>query len=338
MPEFGSTKQCCRKSQHRSLHYLTSMRLRGLVIGTLFLALVTTTHGQESVGEKIKKIFSTPTPTPHKRKKAATTKIESASPSPTPSRKKKSVSPSPSASPTPKPKRKSSPTPEPSETPSPTPEPSETPSPTPSPSLTATAAPEKGKRGAPNATLSPEAISGFENYPPKVQQLLNSALELTTRNLDYKYGSADPDNGGMDCSGFVYFVLKQNGVDGVPRDSSEQYIWLRRAGKFEPVVSQKDDSFEFDNLKPGDLLFWTGTYTIQRDPPITHAMIYLGREKKTGARVMVGASDGRTYQSQQRFGVSVFDFKVPRVDKGEIENGKVHPRFVGYGHIPGLRD
>jgi len=186
--------------------------------------------------------------------------------------------------------------------------------------------------------LSPEAISGFENYPAKVQQLLNSALELTTRNLDYKYGSADPDNGGMDCSGFVYFVLKQNGVDGVPRDSSEQYIWVRRAGKFEPVVSRKEDSFEFDNLKPGDLLFWTGTYAIQRDPPITHAMIYLGREKKTGARVMVGASDGRTYQSQQRFGVSVFDFKMPRPDKDEIEDGKTRPRFVGYAHIPGLRD
>jgi hypothetical protein len=86
------------------------------------------------------------------------------------------------------------------------------------------------------------------------------------------------------------------------------------------------------------LLFWTGTYGIQRDPPITHAMIYLGREKKTGARVMVGASDGRTYQSQQRFGVSVFDFKMPRADKDEAEDGKVHPRFVGYAHIPGLRD
>jgi peptidoglycan DL-endopeptidase CwlO len=186
--------------------------------------------------------------------------------------------------------------------------------------------------------LSPEAIVGFENYPSKVQQLLTSALELTTRNLDYKYGSADPANGGMDCSGFVYFVLKQNGVESVPRDSSEQYIWLRRAGRFEPVVSQKEDSFEFDNLKPGDLLFWTGTYAIQRDPPITHAMIYLGREKKTGARVMVGASDGRTYQSQQRFGVSVFDFKMPRAEKGEVEDGKVRPRFVGYAHIPGLRD
>jgi len=307
------------------------MVIRAFIASVLVLSLpLTARSAEETVGEKIKKILSTatPTPTPHKKKKSSTTKKESAAPSPSASAKKKSGSPSPSATPSAKGKKKSSPTPEPGETPSPTE--------TPSPSSTPTATLEKTKRGAPNATLLPEAISGFENYPPKVQRLLTSALELTTRNLDYEYGSADPANGGMDCSGFVYFVLKQNGIDDVPRDSSEQYIWLRRTGKFEPVVSQKEDSFEFDNLKPGDLLFWTGTYSIQRDPPITHAMIYLGREKKTGMRVMVGASDGRTYQSQQRFGVSVFDFKMPRADKDEIENGKTRPRFVGYAHIPGL--
>jgi len=307
------------------------MVIRAFIASVLVLSLALTARSaEETVGEKIKKILSTatPTPTPHKKKKSSTTKKESAAPSPSASAKKKSGSPSPSATPSAKRKKKSSPTPEPSETPSPTE--------IPSPSSTPTATPEKTKRGAPNATLLPEAISGFENYPPKVQRLLTSALELTTRNLDYEYGSADPANGGMDCSGFVYFVLKQNGIDDVPRDSSGQYIWLRRTGKFEPVVSQKEDSFEFDNLKPGDLLFWTGTYSIQRDPPITHAMIYVGREKKTGMRVMVGASDGRTYQSQQRFGVSVFDFKMPRADKGEIENGKTRPRFVGYAHIPGL--
>jgi cell wall-associated NlpC family hydrolase len=307
------------------------MVIRAFIASVLVLSLpLTARSAEETVGEKIKKILSTatPTPTPHKKKKSSTTKKESAAPSPSASAKKKSGSPSPSATPSAKRKKKSSPTPEPSETPSPTE--------IPSPSSTPTATPEKTKRGAPNATLLPEAISDFENYPPKVQRLLTSALELTTRNLDYEYGSADPANGGMDCSGFVYFVLKQNGIDDVPRDSSEQYIWLRRTGKFEPVVSQKEDSFEFDNLKPGDLLFWTGTYSIERDPPITHAMIYLGREKKTGMRVMVGASDGRTYQSQQRFGVSVFDFKMPRADKGEIENGKTRPRFVGYAHIPGL--
>jgi len=183
--------------------------------------------------------------------------------------------------------------------------------------------------------LLPNQIKGFENYPLKVQKLLTSALELTTRNLDYKYGSADPSSGGMDCSGFVYYVLKQNEVGDVPRDSSQQYVWLRRARQFESVLSEKDDSFELEDLKPGDLLFWTGTYSIQRDPPITHAMIYLGREKKTGNRVMVGASDGRVYQGESRFGVSVFDFKIQRREaNGE---GKLRPTFIGYGHIPGLQ-
>jgi peptidoglycan DL-endopeptidase CwlO len=183
--------------------------------------------------------------------------------------------------------------------------------------------------------LSLDQIKGFDNYPTKVQKLLTSALELTTRNLDYKYGSADPNSGGMDCSGFVYFVLKQNGIGDVPRDSSEQYSWVRRAHQFESVMSQKDDSFELEDLKPGDLLFWTGTYAIERDPPITHAMIYLGREKKTGHRVMVGASDGRVYQGESRNGVSVFDFKVQR--NGKADDGKLRPAFIGYGHIQGLR-
>ncbi len=185
-------------------------------------------------------------------------------------------------------------------------------------------------------TLSPDQIKGFDNYPDNVQKLLAVALELTTRNLDYKYGSADPANGGMDCSGFVYFVLRQNGIDDVPRDSSAQYVWLRRTRAFEPVLSEKDDSFELENLKPGDLLFWKGTYSIERDPPITHAMIYLGRERKTGRRVMVGASDGRIYQGQSRYGVSVFDFRIER--GGKSDEGKLRPTFVGYGHIPGLRD
>ena len=185
-------------------------------------------------------------------------------------------------------------------------------------------------------TLSPDQIADYDGYPPKVRQILDAGLTLTKQNLGYTYGSADPKNGGIDCSGFIYYVLQQNGLPDVPRDSSQQYVWLRRARRFESVLSEKDDSFELEDLKPGDLLFWTGTYSIQRDPPITHAMIYLGREKKTGSRVMVGASDGRVYQGESRFGVSVFDFKIQRREtNGE---GKLRPTFIGYGHIPSLQE
>ena len=139
----------------------------------------------------------------------------------------------------------------------------------------------------------------------------------------------------MDCSGFVHYVLTNVGIPDVPRDSSQQYAWLRKAGRFEAVISRKENSFELEQLVPGDLLFWTGTYNIDRDPPITHAMIYLGREKSTKRRIMIGASDGRTYRGESRYGVSVFDFKIaPPI---LTQNGRLSPMFVGYGHIPGLR-
>ena len=185
-------------------------------------------------------------------------------------------------------------------------------------------------------SLSPDQISGYETYPAKVRQILDAGLALTKQNLGYTYGSDDPANSGMDCSGFIYYVLQQNGLPDVPRDSSQQYVWVRKAGDFKAVLSRKEDSFELDDLKPGDLLFWRGTYNIDRDPPITHTMIYLGREKRTNKRVMIGSSDGRTYDGKQRWGVSVFDFKMP--PPPQSGDAKISPVFVGYGRIPGLSE
>jgi hypothetical protein len=63
-------------------------------------------------------------------------------------------------------------------------------------------------------------------------------------------------------------------------------------------------------------------------------MIYLGREKRTKKRGMLSASDGRIYDGKQRWGVSVFDFKLPPpLNSGDA---KISPVFVGYGSIPGL--
>ena len=211
------------------------------------------------------------------------------------------------------------------------PPPTARPQPTETPAPAASATPRK--KGAPVSISSTEII-GYENYPSKVRAIIDLSLDLAKRGLDYKYGSANPDSGGMDCSGFVYYVLTTSGVPDVPRDSSQQYVWVRKAGNFNAVLSRHEDSFELDALKPGDLLFWRGTYNIDRDPPVTHTMIYLGREKRTKKRVMIGASDGRTYDGKQRFGVSVFDFKLPPPPSSG--DAKISPVFVGYGRIPGL--
>ena len=197
---------------------------------------------------------------------------------------------------------------------------------------------ETGKEAVRTSSISSDKIARYDENEAPVRKVLDDALALTTQNLTYKYGSADPASGGMDCSGFVYYVLKESGLKDVPRDAREQYIWLRKAGTFQAVLGHSEDTFELEALKPGDLLFWAGTYHTDKDPAITHTMIYLGREKGTNQRIMVGSSDGRTYKGQSRFGVSVFDFHVATHKRAVSENteDQLTPVFVGYGRIPDL--
>jgi len=189
---------------------------------------------------------------------------------------------------------------------------------------------EESRKLIPASVTSIESseITGFENYPPAVKKLLTSALALIRQNLGYQYASADPAQGGMDCSGTIYYLLAEAGLKNVPRSSDAQYTWARKAGTFRAVLGSKPDSFEFSELQPGDLLFWSGTYDIKRDIPITHTMIYLGKATSDGLPLMVGASDGRTYRGKKQFGVSVFDFRLPARESKS--------RFVGYARIPGL--
>ena len=193
----------------------------------------------------------------------------------------------------------------------------------------ATPSPSPSSSKADVSSLKPEDLRGFDNNPPEVQQLLTAALELTEKNLSYLYGSADPTRGGMDCSGTIYFLLQKMGVADVPRSASQQYVWVRRADVFHPVVSTSLDSFELDALRPGNLLFWTGTYSVDVDPPVTHTMIYLGKARTDARPLMVGASDGRTFRGDKKFGVSVFDFVIPKPDGRNPMS-----RFIGYAEIP----
>jgi peptidoglycan DL-endopeptidase CwlO len=187
------------------------------------------------------------------------------------------------------------------------------------------------------ASLQPADLREFDSQPPKVQELIRSALALTERNLGYTYGSSDPNSGGMDCSGFIYYVVSSAGYKDVPRQSSDQYLWVRKNSNFHAVLSRNSDTFELKQLRPGDLMFWSGTYQVNRDVPITHVMIYLGTERKTKKPVMVGASDGRTYNGQRRFGVSVFDFKLPNGTPNKTDPDLI-ARFEGYASIPGLEN
>lgn len=192
------------------------------------------------------------------------------------------------------------------------------------------------------ATLDVSDLRDYDAQPPEVRYLLARALALTKLNLAYRYGSSDPASGGMDCSGAIYCLLRQAGVKDAPRDASELYRWVWTQGRFQAVVSSNLDTFELKRLKPGDLLFWTGTYHVMHDPPVTHVMIYLGFDRHNGRRVMMGASEGRRFNGIPRYGVSVFDFVIPQSatasDDDLRKSSDLQSRFIGYGAIPGLEE
>ncbi len=179
------------------------------------------------------------------------------------------------------------------------------------------------------STISIEDISGFEQYPKQIQSFVQSCLALTHLELGYLYGSSEPGKGGMDCSGAVYHVLQFQGLKDVPRQSDEMCQWVGKKTQLHLTPTATSfGSEEFDALKPGDLLFWTNTTATTRKLPVTHVMIYLGKVKKSGKRIVFGSSDGRSFHGERRSGVSVFDFNLPRPDSTS--------HFYGYGPTPGL--
>src|SRR5258708_537446 len=58
------------------------------------------------------------------------------------------------------------------------------------------------------ATLTTGDLKEFADQTPSIQALIAHGLELTRLNLKYQYGSDDPQNGGMDCSGAVHYLLE----------------------------------------------------------------------------------------------------------------------------------
>lgn len=179
-------------------------------------------------------------------------------------------------------------------------------------------------------TISASDLVEYDNLAEPVQRLIDIALDLSSRKLTYTFGSNAPSRGGMDCSGTVQYTLQQLGVEKVPRSSYDMYHWVLASGEMTktPGLSTVNDPV-LAKLQPGQLIFWEGTYqTKDRNPPVSHVMIYLGTLKADGLGVTFGASDGRRFRGVTCYGVSVFDWQMPRPDSSS--------KIIGYGPIPTL--
>ncbi len=105
------------------------------------------------------------------------------------------------------------------------------------------------------------------------QEIVDIALKY--RGTPYLYGGNSPD--GFDCTGYVQFVFRQAGVD-IPRTSSRQFQAGRKIAR--------------DNLKKGDLVFFTKFGLINILLPPNHVGIYIGRN-----RFIHAPSSGKTVRT-----------------------------------------
>lgn len=186
----------------------------------------------------------------------------------------------------------------------------------------------------PPAVLHSADLAEFQTLSEARKKLIECALaeELTSSWLPYTAGGGDPDDGGFDCSGAIYYVLHKAGLEP-PRSSNGQCDWLKSNHRFHEipviVIDLKDSSLTA--LKPGDLLFWAKP---DKTPDgiiymrVHHVAMYLGTEKKDGRPVMINATDGRSYRGKAANGYGVYDFRLPKADSPS--------KLVGYGTPPGI--
>jgi len=168
---------------------------------------------------------------------------------------------------------------------------------------------------------------------------MSEALALQGQGISYGASVAVEGEGerwAMDCSNAArYLISRTAGVD-LPRTASAQYEHVRRHGKLKRVGGlfggTPDLKWWAKRLRPGDLLFWEHTYKPQRQPPVTHVMVYVGRDEK-GNLLMAGSQNSR--------GVGIYNLQ-PRVPYGGhggfLGLFKKKGKLVAYGRLPQARD
>ncbi|WP_054971529.1 C40 family peptidase [Alicyclobacillus ferrooxydans] len=89
------------------------------------------------------------------------------------------------------------------------------------------------------------------------QEILHTAYSL--EGIHYHWGGTSPAT-GFDCSGFVQYIFATHGIH-LPRTASGQ--------------SKVGRTVKLSQLQPGDLMFYSDTYSYQTSQ-VTHVALYIG--------------------------------------------------------------
>jgi LysM repeat protein len=139
-------------------------------------------------------------------------------------------------------------------------------------------------------------------------RFLQEARALGDQGIEYDDDWRPPGESHawtMDCSNTSRYLYKVTAGIQLPRTASDQYYYLHLQGKAWDVPQDAngfaDGNFLRQNLKPGDLLFWENTYRPERQPPITHVMVFLGTNAR-GQWIMAGSQSSRGGEHNRRNG------------------------------------
>jgi hypothetical protein len=183
------------------------------------------------------------------------------------------------------------------------------------------------------AIIATVELAEFDSLPRDRRKLIEAAIAVARDSpwLPYTARGTEPSDGGFDCSGAMYFVMRSVKLDP-PRTAATQLQWLERNHRLHRVPANATDSNHpaLKNLRPGDLLFWgrPGSADTGEGAVITHVAMFLGTEKKDKRPVMINSTDGRSYRGVKANGYGVYDFRLPAAGH--------RIGFIGYGTPPGI--
>ena len=148
-------------------------------------------------------------------------------------------------------------------------------------------------------------VMDFEEWVRAREATRENLLATARRFLGtpYMWGGASVKH--FDCSGFTQFVYRQVGIV-LPRNAREQ------------IYTGEEIPYDFDQMLPGDLLFYGTPATAKKKMVVAHVAMYYGDKKIIHSSMVVRISsltpDGEDFYDREPLAVRRI---LGHVDKGE---------------------